>query len=234
MEFHWHHVMALTLHKSCSDAWYANNRAVGKIFFRSGQYDYVCSGSIGANNLVWTAGHCVHDSKDGWSKNFVFVPGYCLDKGTSFTASNLYTTSQWQTKEDFSFDYAIAKFTGTPFSALPKLALVSNLTPSSSSYLSEGYPAGKPFNGSFANTCQSLGCIRDPSGSPNPVGMSCDSTGGSSGGPWIVGGRIAGLNSYGYDSQPNTMYSPFFNTATNNFFNTVVNAPEAVKIITVP
>ena len=48
--------------------------------------------------------------------------------------------------------------------------------------------------------------------------------GGSSGGAWIgdlttphVGGNYAiGLNSFGYDSQPNNMYGPLYDQSTYN------------------
>ncbi|MDG4861857.1 hypothetical protein P8605_27320 [Streptomyces sp. T-3] len=65
---------------------YHDNAApVGKIFFDTPEGPAVCSGTVvkdpnnpGKSNLVWTAGHCVHQGgKDGgWYRNIAFVPAY--------------------------------------------------------------------------------------------------------------------------------------------------------------
>ncbi|MGH4034862.1 trypsin-like serine peptidase [Actinomycetota bacterium Odt1-20B] len=64
---------------------YHDNAApVGKIFFDSPKGSMVCSGTVvkdprhpGKSNLVWTAGHCVHEGKEGgWYRNITFVPAY--------------------------------------------------------------------------------------------------------------------------------------------------------------
>ncbi|MFC7302662.1 trypsin-like serine peptidase [Streptomyces monticola] len=63
---------------------------VGKIFFDTPEGTAVCSGTVvkdprnpGKSNLVWTAGHCVHQGKKGgWYRNIVFTPAY-NDKGKS-------------------------------------------------------------------------------------------------------------------------------------------------------
>ena len=52
-------------------------RTLGKVFFTSGGYNYVCSGSVGYNRMIWTAGHCAYDNYYGtWHTNWVFVPAY--------------------------------------------------------------------------------------------------------------------------------------------------------------
>ncbi|MFF7637898.1 trypsin-like serine peptidase [Kitasatospora sp. NPDC008050] len=56
----------------------------GKLFAKSPQGTYVCSGTVvsdpqhpGKSNLVWTAGHCLHGGKGAdWLKNIAFVPDY--------------------------------------------------------------------------------------------------------------------------------------------------------------
>ncbi|MBD0744684.1 serine protease [Streptomyces sp. CBMA152] len=65
---------------------------VGKVFFDSPKGPMVCSGTVvkdpahpGKSNLVWTAGHCVHQgAQGGWYRNIAFVPAY-NDQGKSAT-----------------------------------------------------------------------------------------------------------------------------------------------------
>jgi len=196
--------------------------SVGRIFFTMSGSNYVCSGSIGNDRTVWTAGHCLYDEVNKrFATNFIFVPGYYngVEPYGRYTARSLCTTSQWQ-RGDFAYDYALARFA----SNLPSnghLTLAYNLDPTKVIYTSYGYPAGSPFNGAWENTCLSDLCGRDPNSRPNPVSISCDSTGGSSGGPWITdSNRISSLNSYGYSNQKNVMYGPYFDAATLTFWNT--------------
>ncbi|WP_051969904.1 trypsin-like serine peptidase [Kitasatospora azatica] len=64
---------------------YTGNMAVfGKLFMKSPQGTYVCSGTVvsdpqhpGKSNLVWTASHCLHGGKgQDWLKNIAFIPSY--------------------------------------------------------------------------------------------------------------------------------------------------------------
>jgi len=206
---------------ACSDNVYKGS--TGKVFFTMKGANYVCSGSVGSNNLVWTAGHCVFDQTDKFATSWTFVPHYCNGAGTQFSATSLLTNSGWQSG-DFSYDYSIAKFAGSPFSVFPKLAVNVVSNPLTTSYQSVGYPAGSPFDGKYINTCYSIGCSRDPaSKKPQTIAISCDSTGGSSGGPWVVNGGIASVNSYGYQGVKNTMYGPYFDASAVTLFNSAQN-----------
>lgn len=103
----------------------------GKIFFykkgqeNSGDY-FVCSGTVvksGNRSLVWTAGHCVHDGKDGtWHSEMVFVPGFDNTTGDTnidpadlsayaplgvFPATHAWTSTEWvNTGDDHGGDLA--------------------------------------------------------------------------------------------------------------------------------
>lgn len=56
----------------------------GKLFFKDGNEDYVCSGTVvsdpanpGKSNLVWTASHCLNGGKGGtYYTNISFAPAY--------------------------------------------------------------------------------------------------------------------------------------------------------------
>ena len=54
----------------------------------------------GHNNLVMTAGHCLHDGDGGpFATNWAFYPGYQTGDRTNsakgWTATDLFTTSDW-------------------------------------------------------------------------------------------------------------------------------------------
>jgi len=197
--------------------------AVGKVFFTMGG-NYVCSGSIAAGRTIWTAGHCVYDEiAKKFATNFIFVPGYynAVEPYGRFTATSLCTTTQWANKGDFAYDYAVARFGVNLPSSIRPLELAVNLNVNNITYKSFGYPAGTPFNGYWENTCESGVCARDNGVTPPTLSIACDSTGGSSGGPWISENRFfVGLNSYGYRNIKDRMYGPYLDTATLSFFNT--------------
>jgi len=219
---------------ACAGSWVLHNTtrapyskypfsAVGKIFFTLGANNYVCSGSITDAHTVVTAGHCTFDSENGFASNLIIVPGYFnrSEPFGRFAASSLCTTSQFQSG-GMSYDYGIARFqTALPISATGVLTLIANLDPAKTEYESHGYPQGPPFDGMYENTCSSDLCGRDWwMANPQPVGISCDSTGGSSGGPWITQGKfLSSVNSYGYGFQPNRMWGPYFDSDTLKFYN---------------
>jgi len=196
--------------------------AVGKIFFTMSRTNYVCSGSIAAGRTIWTAGHCVYDEVDrAFATNLIFVPGYYngVEPYGRFTATSLCTTTEW-TRGVFGYDYAVARFGANLPSAIKPLELAVNLNVNNITYKSFGYPAGSPFNGYWENTCESGVCARDNGVKPPTLSIACDSTGGSSGGPWISESRFfVGLNSYGYRTIKDRMYGPYLDTATLTFFN---------------
>lgn len=84
-----------------------------------------------------------------------------------------------------------------------------------------GYPAAPPFNGTTLEYCS------DPEfGWPyvaNTIGLGCNFTGGSSGGPFLAffGGEfgyINGVNAFKYTSLPNYVFSPYFGTDAYNLY----------------
>jgi hypothetical protein len=102
-----------------------------------------------------------------------------------------------------------------------------------------GYPAAGKYIGSDLTYC--AGAVFNDSWNGNQtLGMACDMTGGSSGGPWLTGfsestgsGTLNGLNSYGYSGVRN-MYGPKFNTNTKSTFDRANQAPSSNQIVNVP
>lgn len=201
---------------------------IGRLFFTQRGVDYVCSASAvdSANKrLVITAGHCVVDF-GAWSTNVVFVPAYKNGAAPlgAWSACGLYAPRAWIKDGDFARDIGAIKICDRNGKRLHQvtgaLGFLAN-APRIQHWNSFGYPASYPFSGERMFTCQSSHAL-DDYGSPAAIGVGCDMTGGSSGGPWIARfefGKISGHNlingivSYGYFGEPNTMYSPYFGGA---------------------
>ena len=200
-------------------------KANGKVFFTERGVNYVCSGtsiSTGTSQAVWTAGHCVNEGPGNFVTNWAFVPAY-ID-GTrpygTYVATRLYTTSAWKNNGDFSYDLGAATVSASPSGNLAVVAGGRNVAidynPLTMHVISYGYPAAGKFNGQRQYFCSSTVTYRD-SGNPQPMGIPCNMTGGSSGGGWINdGGDIVSVNSYGYQSLKNVMFGPFQNAVAAN------------------
>jgi len=226
---------------------------IGKLFFSqksasTGQVgNYVCSASSvptsSATNKVrrpvlWTAGHCVANGAGSFSTNVIFVPDY--ENGAQpygqFVCGQLWTSASWLNSGDFTRDLGACAI-GKNKAGLTLPAAVGTLgfswNQSRQQHWSEfGYPQGAPFNGQWMVVCESSHATDDTAISgagADPQGVGCDMTGGSSGGPWVIGwknqtgatplpggGFVNGHNDYKYTtSQPLAMYSPYFDTLAN-------------------
>jgi V8-like Glu-specific endopeptidase len=204
-------------------------KTTGKVFFTLGGVNYVCSASAVSSpnpSLVLTAGHCVHDGGGGgFATNWMFVPGYKNGAAPfgQWTATELFTTDTWANENDgFDDDAGFATVTnGTVQSLTSKLtssdggavipAISFSGADTAPTYSAFGYPAAKKYKGQTLVYCQ--GKVRVGIDGADTYSLPCDMTGGSSGGPWIVGpntasATIRSLNSYGYSSLSNTMFGP--------------------------
>lgn len=211
---------------------------MGKVFFRdSTGTRYVCSASVAGNNAVWTAGHCVFDpDTNRWHYDWIFVPGYYDGYAPNgyWYARELWALNGWINDGNLGYDIGMAvlyrdgagRSVATRFGWLGWMANYSR----SQTWTSFGYPAGYPFNGNRIAWCQDPLRRIDYSLNPATNGMGCNMTGGSSGGPWLVnyaynstsGNYVNGVNSYKYNSDANTMYSPYFGNGAINIYNTVI------------
>jgi len=207
--------------------------SIGKAYLNMGGSIYVCSASIAAHNMVWTAGHCVFGPGyfgTGHSSDFCFVPGfYNNQKAIGHRGISYCYPSRWGAgilQGYMEYDFALVQVGNNSFQPGTEFDCLDNNENNwnSNNYQSNGYPAAGKFNGNLINVCTSTGCERDPNQSlKNTVGINCDSTGGCSGGPWIVLDRptgrykIAGVNSYGYSNYPNVLYSPCFDGEVPTF-----------------
>jgi len=234
----------------------------GKIFFTMGGIDYVCSGSTVASpstrTLVLTAGHCVYDDvANAFATHLVFMPdfdhsttGNVGDCATTpygcWVADSLVATQQWAAS-DFDHDYAFAVFGDGGSDGNASLADtvgtqgIAFNQGRSFHMASFGYPAASPYGGTDLVWCAGT-VVDDPYGATTQ-GLTCDMTGGSSGGPWFASfdeasgkGMLNSVNSYKYTRGKKTitqnMYGPYFGAGAQQTYqvarsagtNTLVNA----------
>jgi len=215
---------------------------VGKLFFTQYGVDYVCSASSIGNYAIWTAGHCVHagdGSQNGWSYDVVFVPAYKngnAPKGVWY-GYNLWTKTAWFNGGALKWKYDMGGvILYTNASGYKISQIVGNLGFAYGGtrirhWFQTGYPQGSPFTGKWQVINTSSYAYNDTSmGTPYPVGVGSDLTGGSSGGPWIYKfsgtagstNYLNGHNDYNYGDY-REMFSPFFGTAAYDLWSTLLS-----------
>ncbi|WP_202869874.1 trypsin-like serine peptidase [Kribbella caucasensis] len=203
----------------------------GRVFFTYTGRTASCSGTAvtsGNESTVITAGHCV--KLDGaFHTNWVFVPAYnngSTPYGT-WTAKKTYATPQWVASEDINYDVGAAVVNPLNGQNLTDVVggqgIAFNQARGQNMY-AFGYPAASPYDGSRLIYC---------SGSTfnalisEGIGMTCDMTGGSSGGGWFLqfsestgAGIVNSVNSYKINFIPTWMFGPYFGTDAQNLYNT--------------
>lgn len=203
--------------------------AMGKVFFSDGPYNYVCSGTALAGNIVWTAGHCVNEGPGDFYTNFLFVPAYRDGAAPygRFPAPELDTTDRWQSFGEYGVDVGAAiPATNEHGQELADVVnerpIVFNTT-RNQSYKAYGYPASGKFNGQRLRVCNTAWSRNDTSADPDTMGIPCDMTPGSSGGGWLTAGdAVASVNSYGYGSLKNVMFGPHLEAEAQALYNDAV------------
>jgi len=225
-------------------------KQTGRILFSDASGDWICSGSIlsdgsttDAYSLVLSAGHCAYDGSGGWAFNWMFMPDF--DAAPTYTCANTkygcWTASALVLSKAFvdgggfgndtvGYDWSIGVVGPGGLSGSAKLdALGSYQLKTTNNQIGDtawpfGYPAAGKYHGTDLTYCKGT-TSADPYGAPT-WGVACDMTGGSSGGPWLVGttnpgttaGSVASLNSYGY-SGLKYMFGPIFNSNTQAVYN---------------
>lgn len=207
-------------------------RAIGRLYFETGDgYAGWCTASVISENVIVTAGHCVSAGDGRWYTNFMFIPGY--DSGAEpfgrWSGWRVGTFPTWHLATDFTRDVGMIQILDRDGQKVGEmvgwLGLAVGLDPAGRAWDQYGYPAELPFSGEQLSVVQSPFGYSDTNSGvlPYPLATGNNMTGGSSGGPWInsFDGRflyVNGLNSYGYESCDETMYSPYFDAAVWDLF----------------
>ncbi|GIH80696.1 trypsin-like serine peptidase [Planobispora longispora] len=200
----------------------AITKTAGRVFFTYQGRNASCSANAVTSenkSTVITAGHCV---KMGGSfhGNWVFVPGY--DNGNrpygTWVATTLYTTPQWNNSEDINYDVAaavVAPLNGQRLTDVVGGQGVAFNQARRQQMHAFGYPAAGPYDGSRLIYCS--GRAFDDFLLSRDLGLSCNMTGGSSGGPWFLNfnestglGTQNSVNSFKYNFAANWMFGPYF------------------------
>jgi hypothetical protein len=211
--------------------------STGKVFFTLGGTDYVCSGAAvndgSAAAIVLTAGHCAYDEvANQFATNWTFVSNYdaggfagCASDARCYTGLHIVISQIWHDstasdtnwEADFAFVRVDLNKDNQSMDSLISGYGVGTGQPATS--YSFGYPAAKKYNGTKLVYC-SGNVFTDPYQATD-MGMACNMTGGSSGGPWIRDfnatantGTLVSVNSYKYLTQPNNLYGPIFTSHT--------------------
>lgn len=202
------------------------SKTIGKVFFRSGGKDMVCSGAAvnsKRKNMVMTAGHCVHGGPGrGWHKKWIFVPGY----GPGHRAPNgiypktrLVALKGWIKRGNFNDDAAIALVRpgkGTRKKLVKKVGgFGAQFGRSRHRRLAAVGYSELGYRGDKQKSCRKRTHRLRKTGQ---IEMRCRVlTPGSSGGPWVKGkvrkgrGYINGVNSnVNRRRHPTKMRSPYF------------------------
>ncbi|WP_049568894.1 trypsin-like serine peptidase [Nonomuraea sp. SBT364] len=205
-------------------------KATGRVFFTTQGRNASCSGSaVTSDNksVVLTAGHCVKMG-GAFHTNWVFVPGY--DAGQrpfgTWAATRLLTTQEWNSGEDINFDVAaavVAPLEGRSLTDVVGGQGVAFNQPRRRQMYAFGYPAAAPYDGSELVYCS--GRAFDDFLLSRDLGLTCDMTGGSSGGPWMLNfneatglGTQNSVNSFKYNFAPNWMFGPYFGTEAQSVY----------------
>lgn len=209
---------------------------IGKVFFTLGGLNYVCSGNsvTSANkSTVSTAGHCVNEGPGAFATNFVFIPAYLNGAAPygKFAATSLHAPTQWSSSGDMQYDTGfavVAPVNGKTLTDTVGASGVQFNAPRGLNYTSYGYPQAKPFDGTSLVSC--TGTATDDPYNPqfNSQGISCDMTGGSSGGPWFIGAGSDGvqnsINSYNYGKRYPIMYGPYWGSVIQQAYSDASSA----------
>lgn len=206
-----------------------SHATVGKVFFTVDGAGYVCSASVvssAGKNMVFTAGHCLHDGNGGsWAEKFTFYPGF--ENNTApyggYEFETLVTTVGWAEDGDFDYDFGIAlmgQFQGYEVVEVVGGNGVWAGYSGTQNFLAMGYSAAGAYDGMTLQVCDAQA---EPEG--GQYEMDCtNQTGGASGGPWVENTGsvpyVSGVNSNADDrDNPTVIRSPHFGSWVIDLYN---------------
>jgi hypothetical protein len=216
--------------------------SIGRLFFKGpkGNSLYSCSGAMVAatnGSLVWTAGHCLYDPEQrGYSRSIIFVPGFANWKAPFgvWSARTAVVLVGWQrgshrydlgavvlARKDGSTAESVVGAQGIRWRATGR-PLIDDF----------GYPGEGKYDGRRLVVCEgrvSGKAYPDKDVEPDApavIGIGCDMTQGSSGGPWISElrtargwGYVSSVNSFRYNGDAGVIYGPYHGKGAKNLYD---------------
>lgn len=213
---------------------------IGRLFFTLEGVDYSCSASVIRPWTLVTARHCTFDYSTGkFGSNWVFYPGFNNSKADTGIGGGVWFGAiafTWVSgAPGFEYDIAFLALhdqdgrgcggnSGThPINYYTGyLGYTYNGSFSQRQWAVFGYPAekasdGNPFNGEWQiRSDAATGNINTASGFTDTVEIGSDQTGGTSGGPWIIGWNPASGSTATYSSN-----NVFSGHGDGNYVNSV-------------
>ncbi|WP_020519603.1 trypsin-like serine peptidase [Catelliglobosispora koreensis] len=206
-------------------------KTTGRVFFTYQGRTASCSGSAVTStnkSTIITAGHCVKLG-GAFHTNWTFVPAYNNGNAPygTWAARLLRATPQWVASENISYDIGAAVVSQLNGASLTDVVggqgIAFNQARGQNMY-AFGYPAASPYNGTILIYCS--GKVFNEFLGTGGIGMTCNMTGGSSGGPWFLqfseatgNGVLNSVNSFKYNFAPNWMFGPYFGADAQNLYN---------------
>jgi V8-like Glu-specific endopeptidase len=208
----------------------------GRVFFTYQGRTASCSGNAvtSANkSTVITAGHCVKLG-GAFHTNWAFVPAYNNGNAPlgTWTAKSTHATPQWVASEDINFDIGAAvvnQLNGQSLTDVTGAQGIAFNQARGQNMYAFGWSAAAPYDGTKMIYCS--GTVFNDFLLSRGIGMTCNQTGGSSGGPWFLNfneasgtGTLNSVNSFKYNFFANWMFGPYFGTDAQNLYTSVQGA----------
>jgi V8-like Glu-specific endopeptidase len=171
---------------------------IGKLFFTLDGRNWVCSASVIAASTLITAGHCNSNGRGAFATNRLFCPswngGPRPGRGC-WTVVSSAVASAWHNGGNPDSDYSCLITNPVGQVVANKIGNVTGTLgrawnfPASQAEMTFGYPQGAPFNGATLQATASTEWYTHDfvAGAQVSKIIGSDLTGGSSGGPWILG-----------------------------------------------
>jgi V8-like Glu-specific endopeptidase len=171
---------------------------IGKLFFTLSGKNFVCSASVINRSTLITAGHCNSDGKGNFAMNRLFCPSYTNGEHATrgcWSVTTSVVSTRWHTLGDPDYDYSCLVTASTGTKVANKIGNVTGWLgrawnfDASQAERTFGYPKASPFTGGTLQTTASTDWYTHDFTGGGQISkiIGSDLTGGSSGGPWILG-----------------------------------------------
>ncbi len=194
-----------------------------------------CSGtSVEAPNfsVVFTAGHCVNEGspRRWYDQDWIFVPGYHdgVRPFGAFVAKWLGTTAPWVEGGSENGDVGAAVVgrneRGQRLGDAVGGDRIAFGLPPGQAFDVHGYPVETPFDGATQRVCAGTPFLGHDLASflwrgPLNLAVSCDVSGGASGGGWTIHGDVLNsVTNYGYEDDRRTDFGAYFGGAVRALY----------------